>query len=69
MGTPDGGSGMTPRDQDVARLLARGLCDKEIARQLGIAHGTVRIHMRAVLRHTKSRNRTEAALKVAGVLQ
>ena len=56
---------MSPREREVARLMARGLCNKEIARELGIAYGTAKIHVGKVLLHTRSRNRTEAALKLA----
>jgi len=54
--------GLTPRQRDVLRLLARGRANKEIARELDLAEGTVKIHLAAVLRFLKARNRTEAAV-------
>lgn len=55
---------MSPREKQVAALMARGLPNKRIASELGIAYGTVAIHVRSVLRLTGSRNRTEAAFKL-----
>ena len=42
----DGGvmAKLTPRQKDVVRLLAQGYSQKEAARRLGIAYGTVRKH-------------------------
>jgi DNA-binding NarL/FixJ family response regulator len=57
--------GLTPRQKDVLRLLAKGRANKEIARELDLAEGTVKIHLAAVLRFLKARNRTEAAVLAA----
>lgn len=53
---------LTERQIDVLRLLAEGRPNKEIARQLNLAEGTVRVHVNAVLKALSARNRTEAAL-------
>jgi DNA-binding NarL/FixJ family response regulator len=53
---------LTERQIDVLRLLAEGKPNKEIARQLNLAEGTVRVHVNAVLKALSARNRTEAAL-------
>lgn len=53
---------LTERQIDVLRLLAEGRPNKEIARQLNLAEGTVRVHVNAVLKALNARNRTEAAL-------
>ena len=55
---------LTPREADVAALLADGLPDKQIARDLEISLHTVRRHVERVLAKTGCHNRTEAALKL-----
>ncbi len=55
---------LTPREADVAALLADGLPDKQIARELDISLHTVRRHVERVLAKTGCHNRTEAALKL-----
>ena len=54
-------SGLTPRQVDVYRAAARGLPNKLIARELGIAEATVKTHLAAVYAVLGVRNRTEAA--------
>jgi DNA-binding NarL/FixJ family response regulator len=39
---------ITPRDEDVLRLLAQGCSNKEIARQLTISPRTVKQHLRTL---------------------
>jgi two-component system response regulator FixJ len=39
---------LTPREQDVARWVARGLSNKEVARQLGISDHTVHVHRQRI---------------------
>jgi len=56
---------LTLRETEVAALVSRGLSNKEIARELDLAEGTVKIHLAAVLRFLKARNRTEAAVLAA----
>jgi DNA-binding CsgD family transcriptional regulator len=41
--------GMTPREREVALLLERNLSNDEIARELGIKPGTVKIHVHHIL--------------------
>ena len=57
---------LTPRQREVLELLTRGLSNKEIARMLGIAEATTKIHLAGLLRNLDVRNRTEAAFK-AGI--
>jgi DNA-binding NarL/FixJ family response regulator len=56
------GLGLTARQLDVLRLLARGLSNKAIARELGVTEGTVKVHLLAVFRALDVRNRTAAVL-------
>jgi len=41
-------AGLTDRQRDVLRLIVQGLSNKEIARTLNIAPGTVNIHVAAL---------------------
>lgn len=54
--------GLTARQLDVLRLLGQGLSNKLIARELGIAEGTVKVHLLAVFRALNVRNRTAAVI-------
>jgi DNA-binding NarL/FixJ family response regulator len=58
---PDASS-LTPRQTDVLRCLMRGQPNKLIARELGLTEGTVKIHVAAILRSLRARNRTEAVV-------
>lgn len=58
-------AGLTLRQHDVMKLLAGGLSNKEIARDLHIAEATAKIHVAAIMRTLGARNRTEAALLIA----
>ncbi|MBP6765861.1 MAG: response regulator transcription factor [Rubrivivax sp.] len=53
---------LTPRQMDVLRCLMQGQPNKLIARELGLTEGTVKIHIAAILRALRSRNRTEAVV-------
>jgi DNA-binding NarL/FixJ family response regulator len=56
---------LTARQRQIAELLAVGKSNKEIARALSIEEGTVKIHVKAILRALGVRNRTEAVLVAA----
>ena len=53
---------LTPRELDILRELAEGQSNKEIARALDIAPGTVKLHIRSILRKLDVRSRVEAAV-------
>ena len=50
------------RENQVLGYLVRALSNKEIARELQITEGTVKVHVEALLRKVRARNRTEAAI-------
>lgn len=54
---------LSPVEQEVLQLLARGLLYKEVADSLGISQGTVRTHIWHIYRKLQVNNRTEAVLK------
>ena len=60
-----GFDGLTSRQFDVYRAAARGLPNKLIARELGIAESTVKAHLTAVYAALGVRNRTEAAYQAS----
>jgi len=55
-------SGLTPREMEILCHLAEGLSNKVIASRLGISDGTVKLHVRAVLKKLEVRSRVEAAV-------
>lgn len=53
---------MTEREQEILKLIARGLNNKEIAAALHITEGTVKNHISSILTQLGVRDRTQAAL-------
>ena len=53
---------LSPREEDILRGIARGQGNKEIARSLGIAETTVKIHVQHVLRKLDVSSRVQAAV-------
>jgi DNA-binding NarL/FixJ family response regulator len=53
---------LTPREQDVLRLIGRGLTNREIAQELYIAEGTVKTHVTHLLSRLNFRNRSQMAI-------
>jgi two-component system nitrate/nitrite response regulator NarL len=51
---------LTPREIEVVRLLARGMSNKAIAHELGIADITGRLHLRNAFRKMGAGNRADA---------
>jgi DNA-binding NarL/FixJ family response regulator len=45
---------LSPREREVAVLIARGFGNKEIARELRLSHGTVKQHVHSILQKLRS---------------
>jgi len=54
---------LSDRELDVVRLLAGGRSNREIARELFLAEGTVKNHVTNLLAKLGARDRTQAALR------
>lgn len=57
---------LSAREKEILQLLAKGLLYKEIATQLQITTGTVRIHIHKIYEKLHVQNRTEAINKAFG---
>ncbi|HKP79932.1 MAG TPA: response regulator transcription factor [Phenylobacterium sp.] len=55
---------LTPRETDVVRQVAQGRRNKEIARDLGISEGTVKMHLHNLYEKLSVSSRTELAILV-----
>ena len=55
-------SKLTPRESEILVLMAEGQGNKMIARNLGISDGTVKLHVKSVLRKLDVHSRVEAAV-------
>ena len=63
----DSASFLTPRQREVLALLGQGKSNKEIARVLQLAEGTVKLHVTAILKALKVNNRTRAVVVAAQI--
>ncbi|SRR5258708_2615144 len=54
---------LTPREEDILKLLARGFANKEIAGNLEISYDTVRYHLKHIYDKLHVHSRTEAVLR------
>ena len=57
--------GLTTRQKAVVELLTRGETNKVIARHLGMTEGTVKVHVRQIMRKLRVSNRTQVAIVCA----
>ncbi len=56
---------MSPRERDIVSHIAAGASNKEIARALGVAESTVKIHVQHVMRKLKLSGRVQIAVFAA----
>lgn len=59
---PIGPLGLTERERHVLELLQQGKSNKAIGRELQIEEGTVKVHVRRIMKKLHADNRTQAAL-------
>ncbi len=59
---PDFNPKLSCREEHILRYIGEGCPNKIIARQMGIAEGTVKVHVKAILRKIRVGNRTQAAI-------
>jgi len=55
-------AGLTPREEEILGLIAKGWSNKLIARDLALSVGTVKVHVKHVLKKLKLKTRVEAAV-------
>nr|WP_076496067.1 two-component system response regulator NarL [Neptunomonas antarctica] len=55
-------SSLTPREKQIIKLIAGGLPNKLIARKLNITEGTVKVHVKHLLKKLHLRSRVEVAV-------
>jgi DNA-binding NarL/FixJ family response regulator len=60
--SPSNEEALTPRETDVLRLVAKGLSNKHIARQLNLTEGTVKGYVSQILAKLRLEDRTQIAL-------
>jgi DNA-binding NarL/FixJ family response regulator len=61
---PEGVEGLTQRELSILQELAKGNTDREIASKLIVTEGTIKTHIRHILRKLKAKNRTQAVAHV-----
>jgi DNA-binding NarL/FixJ family response regulator len=54
---------LTEREEEILRMVARGMTNREIAQSLYLAEGTVKNYISTILNKIGARDRTQAALK------
>jgi DNA-binding CsgD family transcriptional regulator len=64
----EGLAGLSPREREVGRLIARGCTDKEISDVLGIGFSTVRTHVNRCFEKLECSNRAELSARFSATL-
>jgi two-component system nitrate/nitrite response regulator NarL len=58
----NGHTSLSPRESQILFSVAKGGSNKAIARLYNLSEATVKVHLKAILRKTKTHNRTQAAI-------
>ncbi|MGK2855649.1 MAG: response regulator transcription factor [Thermoanaerobaculia bacterium] len=56
---------LSPREREALALASRGLSNKEIAARMGIAFGTVKVHLHAIFRKVGAKSRVDLVRRTA----
>lgn len=59
---------LAPRERELIRFVAKGLRNREIARELGITEGTVKVYLHALFEKVDVSSRTEFAVRAGEIL-
>jgi DNA-binding NarL/FixJ family response regulator len=59
---------LTPRERELIELVRQGLRNRDIAAQLGVTEGTVKVYLHAIFDKLGVDNRTELAMRAAHLL-
>jgi len=62
------GPSLTPRERELIELVRRGLRNRDIAAELRVTEGTVKVYLHAIFEKLGVDNRTELAMRAAELL-
>jgi two-component system nitrate/nitrite response regulator NarP len=62
------GPALTPRERQLVDLVRRGMRNRDIAAELGVTEGTVKVYLHAIFDKLGVDNRTELAMRAASLL-
>ena len=59
---------LTPRERELVELVRQGLRNRDIAAQLGVTEGTVKVYLHSIFDKVGVANRTELAIRASGLI-
>lgn len=59
---------LAPRERELIRYVRQGLRNREIAKELGVTEGTVKVYLHAIFEKLGVKNRTELAIRADELL-
>jgi two-component system nitrate/nitrite response regulator NarP len=60
---------LTRRERELIELVRQGLRNRDIAAELGVTEGTVKVYLHAIFDKLRVENRTELALRAADLIR